>query len=98
MKSLADITTMEELRARIDQLDTELVALLARRMQMIDRAAALKTGLRLPARIDARVEEVVANVRTRAEAEGFDAALAEQLWRQLIDWSINREEAVLDRA
>lgn len=87
--------SMDELRIQIDALDARLVALLAERARYIDRAAQLKSGLGLPARIDDRVEEVVANVRTRASAEGLDPGLAEMLWRDLIEWSIGREEMAL---
>ena len=41
------------------------------------------------------VEEVVQNARKRAAASGLDPALAEQIWRGLIDWSIAREEQIL---
>lgn len=93
-------STMAELRAEIDRIDARIVALLAERAAYIDRAAELKPALGLPARIDDRVEEVVAKVRARATAEALDPALAEALWRQLIDWSIAREEAKIgpDRA
>jgi isochorismate pyruvate lyase len=93
----ADCTTMEQVRAEIDRVDAALVALLAERTAYIDRASDLKPALGLPARIEDRVEEVVAKVRVRAEAEGFDPALAEALWRRLIDWSIAREESVIGR-
>ena len=87
--------SMEALRAQIDALDAEMVALLAERAAYIDRASALKPGLGLPARIGPRVEEVVAHVRERAGRAGLDPDLAERLWRTLIDWSIAREERVL---
>ncbi|MFV0335638.1 MAG: chorismate mutase [Tropicimonas sp.] len=83
---------MAELRRQIDALDRDLVALLAERAAYIDRAAALKPGEGLPARIGVRVEQVVANVRAAAGEAGLDADLAEALWRRLIDWSIAREE------
>lgn len=95
MQAPQDCRDMTELRAAIDTLDAEIVAALARRMAYIDRAIVLKPAAGLPARIDTRVEDVVAKVRGRAEAEGLDPALAESLWRLLIDWSIAREEAVL---
>lgn len=94
-KPARDCATMAEVRAGIDAVDEELVALLVRRAGYIDRAAQLKQPLDMPARIDWRVEEVVANVRAAAIRQGLDAELAESLWRRLIDWSIAREEAVI---
>lgn len=95
MKAPEECQSMQELRAAIDALDADLVAALARRAAYIDRAIQLKPSEGLPARIDARVEEVVQNVRARALAEGLDPALLEDLWRRLIDWSIAREEVIL---
>lgn len=95
MKNPADCANMTELRAVIDDLDRQLVALLRRRQDCIDRAAELKPAEGMPARITARVEQVVANVRAHAAGAGLDPALAELLWRGMIDWSIAREERVL---
>lgn len=95
MKPAADCMTMAELRAAIDALDRELVALLVRRASYIDRATELKPAEGLPARITARVEEVVANVRAAAAQGGLDPDFTERLWRQMIEWSIRREEQVL---
>ncbi|MGB3148472.1 MAG: chorismate mutase [Paracoccaceae bacterium] len=97
-KPAKDCMTMQELRAAIDGLDAELVQVLVRRAAYIDRAAELKLALDMPARIDQRIEEVVANVRRSAEAQGLDAELAEGLWRRIIDWSIAREEAAFRKA
>ena len=91
----SECSTMAELRAEIDRIDAGLVDLIAERITYIDRAAELKPALGLPARIDDRVEEVVAKVRASAVARGVDPDLAEALWRRLIDWSIAREEVVL---
>lgn len=98
MTRIGAIGTMAELRQEIDQLDRDLVGLLARRAALIDRAVELKQRERLPARIGARVEAVVANVRATAAEAALDPDLAERLWRDLIDWSIAREEARLGPA
>lgn len=90
-----DCTTMTELRTLIDRIDADLVGLLALRQGCIDRAAVLKRSEGLPARIPDRVEQVVARVRAAAEGQGADPALVESLWRQMIEWSIAREEAAL---
>lgn len=97
MKTPADCTTMTELRAEIDRLDGALVTLLAQRAAYIDRAAQIKAPLGLPARIGPRVEEVVANVRGHAVQQGLPADMIEKLWRNLIDWSIAREELHLGK-
>ncbi len=89
---------MAEIRAEIDRVDGALVALVAERVAYVDRAAVLKARLGLPARIEDRVEDVVAKVRAEALARGLPADLLEGLWRWLIDWSIAREEAVLNRS
>ena len=94
-KPAVECMTMVEIRSEIDRLDAELVALFAQRVSYIDRAAVIKTGLGLPARIDDRVEDVVAKVRGHAVAHGLPPDRLEKLWRKLIDWSIEREETVL---
>ena len=91
----AECKTMADIRAEIDRLDAALVALFAERAGYIDRAAEIKTGVKLPARIEARVEEVVENVRRHALAAGLEPQLYESIWREVIEWSIAREEKVL---
>lgn len=97
MKQPGDCKNMAELRTAIDALDSEIMQLLAMRVRYIDRAAQLKPGEGMPARITSRVEQVVANARSNAAAGGLDADLAESIWRSLIEWSIAREEGVLGR-
>lgn len=86
---------MASLRDQIDRLDRELITLLAARAGYIDRAVELKQGNGWPARIPERVEEVVMNARAAAEGQGLDPGLIEDLWRQLVDWSIAREARVI---
>ena len=94
-KTAAECKDMAELRVQIDRIDAELVALFAERVSYIDRASAIKGGIGLPARIGDRVEDVVSKVRGHAVAHGLPPDKLEKLWRKLIDWSIEREEAVL---
>jgi len=90
-KTPQDCADMAELRAQIDRMDQELVTLLAQRAGYIDRAVDIKKDVDLPARITSRVDEVIANVRAHAVAQGLDPDLTETLWSQLIEWSIQRE-------
>ncbi len=97
MKTAAECETMADIRAEIDRLDAELVALFAQRVGYIDRAAQIKAGIGLPARITPRVEEVIANVRRHAQTHGLPPDKLEKLWRKLVDWSIEREEGHLGK-
>ncbi|MEZ5685007.1 MAG: chorismate mutase [Paracoccaceae bacterium] len=97
MKLPHEIGSMTELRAEIDALDARLIELMAARTRLIDRAAQLKPHENMPARIPARVEDVVAKVRARADAAGMDADLAERLWREMIEHFIAQEERVLGK-
>jgi len=84
--------SLTDLRAAIDRIDRDLVALLAKRVGCLEQVIAVKARDNLPAAIPERVEAVVANVRSEAEAAGMPPDLAEKLWRALIDWSIAYEE------
>ena len=74
----------------IDALDAELVQLLARRQAYIERAAILKTD-RGTVRDEARIEDVVQKVLAAAKQAGLSPAIAEAVWRVLIERSIQHE-------
>jgi len=97
MTRIQDIPDMAALRARIDAVDAQLMALMAHRHALIDRAAQIKAGNGLPARIEARVEQVVANVRDHARDHGLDPDLYDRLWRQLIEAAIAQEDRQLNQ-
>ncbi|MFC0218553.1 isochorismate pyruvate lyase [Pseudochelatococcus lubricantis] len=79
-------------RAEIDAIDAEIVALLARRMAVVDRVIVAKRSHGLPALIPARVEEVAGQVRRHAGELGAPPDLAEAVWRTMMDWVIAYED------
>lgn len=89
-KDAESCTSMEELRVAIDALDVELVQVLARRQAYIERAAILKTD-RGTVRDEARIEDVVQKVLAAAKQAGLSPAIAEAVWRVLIERSIQHE-------
>lgn len=91
-----DISDMNTLRAHIDALDEQVIGLLAQRHALIARAAQIKKQIGLPARIDDRVEEVVANAGRHAALRGLDRALIENIWRQLVEAAIAQEDRYLN--
>jgi isochorismate pyruvate lyase len=87
---------MLEVRAGVDQVDRELIALLARRFAYMDAAARIKTE-RGAVRDEARKAQVIANARAAAEAAGLPAADIADLWERLVEASIAYEMAAFDR-
>jgi isochorismate pyruvate lyase len=91
-----DCTTMAEVRAGVDQVDRELVALLARRFGYMDAAARIKPD-RGQVRDEARKAAVIANARAAAAAAGVPDAVVADLWERLVEASIAYELAAFDR-
>ena len=85
-------------RQSIDDLDDELVALLARRQRQIEAAARIKRANGIPALVPERVDEVLRNVAAHAEKHNFDGGLANSLWTTIIEWSIAYEERLMQQA
>lgn len=91
-----DCTTMIEVRAGVDQVDRELIALLARRFAYMDAAARIKPE-RGAVRDEGRKAQVVSNAIAAAEAAGLPADAIADLWDALVEASIAYELKAFDR-
>ncbi len=88
--------SMAEVRQGVDALDRALVTLLAERQRYMDAAARIKPS-RDVVHDDARIEDVVAKVLAASGQAGLSPAIAEPVWRTLIDRCIAHELSVWDR-
>jgi isochorismate pyruvate lyase len=88
--SPADCTTMTEVRAGVDDVDRQIVALLARRFGYMDAAARIKPE-REAVRDEWRKADVKAKVDAAAAAAGVDRTLVGRLYEDLIETSIAHE-------
>ena len=95
LKSPEACGDLDQLREAIDALDARLVRLLALRQDYIERAAVLKTD-RATVRDEARIEDVVEKVMAEAKKTGLSPAIAESVWRVLIERSIAHELQAFD--
>ena len=86
--------TLEELRQQLNQLDGELLALIARRQAISRDVAAAKRATGHPTRDYKREREVILGVRSKAESLGLPPDLAEQVMRLLIRSSLTTQEQV----
>lgn len=89
-------TTMAEVRAGVDALDLQLVALLARRFGYMDAAARIKPE-RGMVRDEGRKAQVIANAAAEGARLGIPPAIIATLWDQLVEASIAYELEAFDR-
>ncbi len=83
------------LRREIDGVDGELVRALARRFDLVEQIAEVKTSQGEPVVVPARIEAVLARVAKLAEEADLDPQIARRLWRQIIDEACALEEALI---
>jgi len=96
VKDPQDCQTMAEVRAGVDDVDRQVVALLGRRFGYMDAAARIKSD-RADVRDEGRKAEVIGKVRQAAEAAKLDPELIARLYEQLIEGSIAYELEKFDQ-
>ena len=76
-------STLAEVRDNIDRIDHAIVALMAERGKYVAEAGRFKAD---PAAVSApaRVDAIIAKVRTDAEAHGLDPTVADKTYRAMI--------------
>lgn len=92
--------SIDALRQQIDELDQQLVALLARRGACVKAAAAFKKD-RAAVRAPERVQQVIDKVRQQASSQGLPPEIAESVWRAMIgafiDYELQQHEKLSPR-
>ena len=81
---------MNDIRAEIDGMDREIVAMLGQRFNYVKAAAKFKTSA-TSVRAPERYQAMLAERRVWAESEGLSADVIEQLYRDLVDYFISEE-------
>ncbi len=89
-------TTMPEVRAGVDALDRELVALLAKRFGYMRAAARIKPT-RDAVRDEARKASVIAAAVAEADAHGIPGDVVADIWERLVEGSIAYEFTEWDK-
>ena len=82
--------SLEQVRENIDQLDQQLIELIATRQFYVDQAVRFKRTTE-DAQSPERVQQVIDNVRQKAFEVGTDPDLVERIYREMIQHFIQRE-------
>lgn len=88
--------TMSDVRAGVDEIDRALVKLIARRQGYMDAAARIKPK-REHVRDEARINQVLDNVRANGAAAGLSWSIAEPVWRTMMEACIAYEFEKFDQ-
>lgn len=82
--------SLEQVREHIDQLDQQLIDLIATRQFYVDQAVRFKRTTE-DAQSPERVQQVIDKVRQKAFDVGTDPDLVETIYREMIQHFIQRE-------
>ncbi|WP_419384776.1 chorismate mutase [Acinetobacter sp. ULE_I010] len=82
--------SLEQVREKIDQLDQELIELIATRQYYVDQAVRFKRTAE-DVKSPERVQQVINKVRQQAIDVGTNPDLVENLYREMIQHFIQRE-------
>jgi len=88
---------IQYVRKNIDQLDSMIISLLAKRADLVAVAARLKKGEQ-DVRDTRRVEQVIIHVRAQAARSGLDPDIAEKTYRTLLDCCDRKEMTLYKRS
>ncbi len=90
MKKADECSSIEEIRACIDELDRGIISGIAQRALYVKCAAKFKKT-KADVRADDRVREMIASRRLWAEQSAIDPDFIEMLFRSLVDYFISDE-------
>lgn len=86
------MSSLDELRRHLDDIDQQLIDLIADRQRTSAEIARVKRSTGIPTRDYGREREVIMGARVRAEAGGVSPKVAEDLMRMLIRSSLATQE------
>jgi chorismate mutase / prephenate dehydrogenase len=89
---------LEQLRAQIDVIDQQVVALLSKRQEQVNQVVALKKAHHLPVYHPAREEDLISARRQQAKAAGLDPDYVEEVFRILLRQSRVEQSGQMARA
>ncbi len=86
---------LERLRQQIDIIDREIVSLLTKRQEEVERVLALKKAHRLSVYHPAREENLISHLRNQGMESGLDPDYIEELYRRILRQSRMEQTAHL---
>ena len=86
---------LDQLRHELDDVDGDLVELIARRLELVGQVSAAKTRAQSPVRDPERERAVLDGVEARAVRRGVSGELVRRVFREIIGHAVDRQVAEL---
>src|SRR5678815_1107573 len=86
---------LSTLRDRIDDVDRQIIALLAERLRIVEEVVLAKLDAASPFRDREREERLLLRLREHATEAGLDPHQIERLYRVVMEMSIAHQEATV---
>jgi chorismate mutase len=83
---------LEKLRERIDTIDDEIVDLLSKRIDLVERVGRLKKEHKISPLDKKRLEEVLHTKKNKAKILGISETLVEKLFKVIHDHSVKLQK------
>lgn len=83
------VATLAQARMKIDDIDSQIIELIASRQFYVDQASRFKRSMQESP--SSRIDEVVATVQAQAREKGLDPQMIAQLYTQMLQHFIRRE-------
>lgn len=88
--------SLEDFRREIDQLDSALIAMLGRRLDICREVARFKRERGIPMMQHARVDAVKDRAAERGQRHGLDPDFARRLYGAIVDETCRVEDSIID--
>lgn len=85
------------LRSEIDQIDRQIVELVAKRFGVIERVAAVKAAHQIPARIQSRIDTVIQRREAAGRGLGLPRRTAANIWKVIVEEACKYEEDSIEQ-
>lgn len=84
------------LRTRIDQIDSQILSLMAQRMEQVQKVVSLKKEYHMPVHHPAREEDLIFKLRQQAKKADLDPDFMEDLYRVILRQSRVRQASQME--
>jgi len=89
---MIDNSKLDALRKNLDQIDEQIIGLLAERQMNVDAIGSVKLSTKSPTRDYQREKQVIDNIMDCANSKGVDPDIARQIFSLIIRTSLEKQE------